>query len=1082
MSYQDLMQSIIIEAVKQEKLKPNIISSLVQNNYSSSTLNDDYIKQILTKTYMTESEIRLVKDVLDYLISVYDRKSKESIFPVLYHDVVNVFKNLKRLPVSSSYGYVATSDFLSISNSLIFKTGQPKETAPEFSNLSILYEYFVGIACTNELRKSIGNFMYVFSLFQCNTLSLKQDDFCSSTDDLQYYTIFEKINGEDLFSFIINIKDNEHDYQQLVSYIIQILMALQVAQDKFSFTHNDLHLGNIILRPSLKGGEDVRYELDGTTYQIKTDVIPTFIDYGHSHFLYHGVPMGVMSDIPGVDNINTNTGIDMYKLLMYILHHCFDRRPNLFKRLSWILDYYLDKEDVDGLIEAHKKDDATLINKAMMKMEKKYFTFGKQHTKLVQTSPRDFLSWMKSHQAQLWKHHVTEFKKVVPQDSISQIYQSKIDLYGILKQPIENIAPVSCAPKNYYSLVINQYMIQTYEHLQQQFHMQFSPMFSSLLHLLEQETRDNQSKYQRNDVEYEENVQSQLAELQGQIEETERMQGSERMRGSEILVSRYITTYENYKTFLDYSNRYTTDDTFYYKMKHIQAHSQRLVASNVFSELEQALEQKSNGNTLTVISKIKQQFPVISGAIRQFETNIFKDTLKRASKTKKIIYIPPHSERQISMVINTPELIDLIRRYTTIYDAKVIRQILQAHKDKTDKEILSAFKQYKRDSMIPYDYISDLQPVFSSIPKVGKYLDFGGSDGKVGKAIAQHLKLPPDRGVCCDIKPCSGVVPVNSSGPLPFEDGTFSLITCFQVLHHVSQLKDKIQELYRVMTEKGLIVIQENDISENIQDNLIGDIEHTMTSVIYNRQQESPPVFKSKKRWVELFEENGFKVVPISYKENETPTKTFYSTFQKKPSSPSRPQPPRKESEWKMTKTRDLNEATLAQIYNMYARSYSEANLDLWLDSPQELANYSDSIMYLERNKKIISVLMYKLLLHTNKISLVAHDSTREGKDKMIEKIVQLMSTSGWIIEASGALSWILRSKYNLSPITDKNVIYSLLHISDKQRQKIQMNPDYNEQDKTKQVYTHVYYSRDGKIQHQNAESLFGNVCRSCSE
>jgi hypothetical protein len=92
MSYQDLMKSIIIEAVKQEKLKPNIISSLVQNNYSSSTLNDDYIKQILTKTYMTESEIRLVKDVLDYLISVYDRKEVKSVFPILYHDVVKVFK------------------------------------------------------------------------------------------------------------------------------------------------------------------------------------------------------------------------------------------------------------------------------------------------------------------------------------------------------------------------------------------------------------------------------------------------------------------------------------------------------------------------------------------------------------------------------------------------------------------------------------------------------------------------------------------------------------------------------------------------------------------------------------------------------------------------------------------------------------------------------------------------------------------------------------------------------------------------------------------------------------------------------
>ena len=73
--------------------------------------------------------------------------------------------------------------------------------------------------------------------------------------------------------------------------MIQICLAIQIAQDKIGFVHYDLTPWNIILQPSKNAVFD--YVLrDTSIIRIKTNLVPVIIDYGKSHVIvnqkHHG--------------------------------------------------------------------------------------------------------------------------------------------------------------------------------------------------------------------------------------------------------------------------------------------------------------------------------------------------------------------------------------------------------------------------------------------------------------------------------------------------------------------------------------------------------------------------------------------------------------------------------------------------------------------------------------------------------------------------------------------------------------------------------------------------------------------------
>jgi len=183
----------------------------------------------------------------------------------------------------------------------------------------------------------------------------------------------------------------------------------------------------------------------------------------------------------------------------------------------------------------------------------------------------------------------------------------------------------------------------------------------------------------------------------------------------------------------------------------------------------------------------------------------------------------------------------------------------------------------------------------------------------------------------------------------------------------------------------------------------------------------------------------------------------------------------------------DLNETMKNEMFEMYIKSYSSTG-NLWFKTPRDMFKYPCEIIIDNGYQNNISYfIMYQKRTNVNKISLIVNDGSREGKDNLFFYLNELLNTKGWIIEASGAVSWIFRSKYNVPIIYNLNKIINLLDLNI-ENENIVLNPNFNINDKNSNVYTHQYY-KDGIIQFQNPETLFGtegcvfssNTCnRSC--
>lgn len=153
---------------------------------------------------------------------------------------------------------------------------------------SIIHEAFIGNCINNMLSLSIPNFIYTFG----------------NKDDI---TILEYIEGETLFDYI---KGNRFDLTEFLFILIQISLALQVAQNKYGFVHNDLTPWNIMLKRE-KEVIFVDYMIDvNTIYKVRTKIIPVIIDMGRSHIIYKGIHYGM------INMYKTSTIQDVLSLLL----------------------------------------------------------------------------------------------------------------------------------------------------------------------------------------------------------------------------------------------------------------------------------------------------------------------------------------------------------------------------------------------------------------------------------------------------------------------------------------------------------------------------------------------------------------------------------------------------------------------------------------------------------------------------------------------------------------------------------------------------------------------------------------------
>lgn len=140
-----------------------------------------------------------------------------------------------------------------------------------------IHETFCGLSKINNLSKKIPNFAYIFGYYEENGKS---------------NIITEYIEGQTLYDYI---KSDKFNFNEYLNIIIQISLALEVAQQDICFIHYDLAPWNIILK-YLDKPEVFCYEFGiNQIYKITTQIIPIIIDYGKTHIIYKNIHYGFVN-------------------------------------------------------------------------------------------------------------------------------------------------------------------------------------------------------------------------------------------------------------------------------------------------------------------------------------------------------------------------------------------------------------------------------------------------------------------------------------------------------------------------------------------------------------------------------------------------------------------------------------------------------------------------------------------------------------------------------------------------------------------------------------------------------------------
>lgn len=163
-------------------------------------------------------------------------------------------------------------DFTLANFSLAVKTTSDKQKIREH-----IHETFIGTKSINELSKLIPNFAYIFGMY-------KIDD--------TFNVVTERIQGQTLHNYI---KSKNFNFEEYLFILLQISLAIQVAQNTCGMVHYDLTPWNIMLQ-RLENPIMFEYMLKhDQIIKIKTSIVPVIIDYGKSHVIQDNIHHGFIN-------------------------------------------------------------------------------------------------------------------------------------------------------------------------------------------------------------------------------------------------------------------------------------------------------------------------------------------------------------------------------------------------------------------------------------------------------------------------------------------------------------------------------------------------------------------------------------------------------------------------------------------------------------------------------------------------------------------------------------------------------------------------------------------------------------------
>lgn len=225
-----------------------------------------------------------------------------------------------------------------VSKSLIFDNMYvvvKKAKASKFDEITIR-DFCIGVNL-NKILNEAPFFVHTIGCFQHKN---------------QFHIVTQFIDGVNLKSFLQNKKST---FTEFLNIFFQILLGLEIAQNKLNFAHYDLHTDNVILVPCKN--QPIEISLYGYNYIIKHAYKPVMIDFGLSSVHTKGQTLGQKSlETKGIYN-HLSPGYDIYVFLLFCIDITQSYNISIFKGITDLLLFFKIQTNlsIDSLTSNHIK-------------------------------------------------------------------------------------------------------------------------------------------------------------------------------------------------------------------------------------------------------------------------------------------------------------------------------------------------------------------------------------------------------------------------------------------------------------------------------------------------------------------------------------------------------------------------------------------------------------------------------------------------------------------------------------------------------------------------------------------------------
>lgn len=244
----------------------------------------------------------------------YNKNDRGYVHGVRWLNFTSTFNNVSKQGIVERY-YVFNSSI-----NVVVKTSK----SIKFDNITVR-DFCVGIAL-NTLASKCPYFVKTLGCFEGN--------------HGQFHLITEFVEGDTLKSLLQNKRTT---FTTFVNIFFQILLGLELAQDKLRFSHYDLHAENVIV---VKSRSSHQVALYGSVYTLSFPIVPVMIDFGLSTVHFKGRTIGQrnLSDKGIYDHLSS--GYDIYVFLLFCMDVVENVNQSIFKGIHELLKFFRDESKI----------------------------------------------------------------------------------------------------------------------------------------------------------------------------------------------------------------------------------------------------------------------------------------------------------------------------------------------------------------------------------------------------------------------------------------------------------------------------------------------------------------------------------------------------------------------------------------------------------------------------------------------------------------------------------------------------------------------------------------------------------------